>query len=247
MNLENPGIRVQNFFFYMYINTHVHIYINIKAEHPPVSPHNFLLLLKLVTELAGLFRSRYSPHTRGTGRLALLEQNGQAGTWNVGRRRQIRVSSQGRAGSNEWKRPRLPQGGTLARQSRSPWADPVTGWEDGCTDPPGPSAARLPTHPFLPPPLRRDRPSLLKGVPVCPPGTCTLVPFGSDPQHAATGLFAHCPQSIPRLSLPLLGSPAPSPSPPRPPGRWPRPDTFFSPEPQAPTHTVLWERFPTVS
>lgn len=124
---------------------------------------------------------------------------------------------------------------------------PGDGGEDGCTDPPGPSAARLPTHPLLPPPLRRDHPSLLKGVPVCPPGTCTLVPFGSAPQHAATGLFAYCPQSTPRLSLPLLGSPAPSPSPPRPPGRWPRPDTFFSPDPQAPTHTVLRERFPTVS
>lgn len=60
LDLENPGIRAQNL-FYMYINTHVHIHINIKAEHPPISPHN-LLLLKLVTELAELFRSGYSAH-----------------------------------------------------------------------------------------------------------------------------------------------------------------------------------------
>lgn len=227
----------------MYINTHVHIYINIKAEHPPVSPHN-LLLLKLVTELAGLFGSGYSPHTRGTESLALPEQNSQAGTWNVGWRRWIRVSSQGRAGSNDWKWSHLHQGGTLARQGRSLWADSVTAWEDGSTDPPGPSAA----HPPSSVPATEEGLSLaFNGVPVCPLSSCMPVPFGSTPHHAAMGLFAYCPQSHLHRSLPPLGSPAPSPTPPRHPACWPRPDTFFTPDPQAPTHTVLRECFPTVS
>lgn len=153
------------------------------------------------------------------------------------------MSSQGRAGSNDWKWPRLLQGGTLARQSQSQWADSVTVWEDSCTDPPSPSAAQPPTHPLLYQLLKRDHPSLLKGVSVWPPSMCMLVPFGSTPHHAAVGLFAYCPQSHP--SLLLLGSP--SPSPPRPPACWQRPDTFFCPDPQAPTHTVLCECFPTVS
>lgn len=128
----------------MYINTHVHIHINIKAEHPPISPHN-LLLLKLVTELAELFRSGYSLHTRGMGSLALLEQNTQAGTWKVGWWRQIWVNSQGRAGSDGWKWPLVPQHGTLACQKGSRWADWVMVWEDDCIDPLGPGQ---PSHPL---------------------------------------------------------------------------------------------------
>lgn len=65
VNLKNPGIRYR-FFFYIYINTRVYIYINIKAQHPPVSPHN-VLLLKLVTELAGPLRSGHCPWAGGTG------------------------------------------------------------------------------------------------------------------------------------------------------------------------------------
>lgn len=44
----------------------------------------------------------------------------------------------------------------------------------------------------------------------------------------------------------LFGSPARSPSPPRP-ACWPGPDTFLLPDPHAPTHTALHECLPTVS
>lgn len=119
-------------------------------------------------------------------------------------------------------------------------------WGDSCTDPPSPLAAQSPTHPVLYQLPKRDCPSLLKRVPVCPLSMCTLVPFSSTPHHAARGLFSYCPQSCPRHSLLLLGSPAPSPCLPRPPGCWPRPDTSFSLGPQAPTHTVLCKCFPSL-
>lgn len=101
----------------MYINTYLHIYINIKAEHPPVSPPH-LLLLKLVTELAGLFRSGYSPHM-------WHREFSSARAEQPGRGLKLRVmeadlgEQPGKCREEGWKWPCLLQGGTLAFQNWS--------------------------------------------------------------------------------------------------------------------------------
>lgn len=187
----------------MYINTYLHIYINIKAEHPPVSPLH-LLLLKLVTELAGLFRSGYSPHTwHRELSSARAEQPGRdVKLW-------VMEADLGEQPGKCRKQglemallaPRWHSGlPELASNSRL--GDGMGGWLHQPIQP-----LNSPSTLFRISCWIGTSPHFLGGVPVCPSNTCMLVTFGSTPHHSGMGLFAFYPQSHLHCSLPLLSSP----------------------------------------